>query len=301
MAWLEIVLLIAALTAAAVVGADLGRTWLRRRQERQHLERLGEEGAAPLEEGPPEPAAGPWKRLSAAGVAPVVYFGASLLVALLVLLLILEAFPDNLLAAGIATLLAVWIPWSILGSWSRRRARVFEEKLVDAVAFMTSALQAGENPIRALRSSAEAAEGAVAIELRRAVDRLDAGMSIRRALAPMVAGYDSEGCRLFTQTLIAKWTAGGDLAPVLERVNRIMRERLAMRLRLRSELAGARIAAVVIALLPYCLIPFFLWRRPEWFRALTEHPLGLQLLFVALLLQLTGILWLRRIMRTEVG
>ncbi len=303
---LEIILLILALAVAGGLATDLGRGWLRRRQERRHLERLGDEGAeaavARTPEGEvPQPLGTVTRRLLAAGLRVGVpsYLAASALLSVIVLLGVLEAFPGNFAAAVLAALLATWLPWSLLGTWARRRARRFEEKLVDAVAFMTSALQAGENPTRALTSAAAAAEGAVATELRGVVDRLDAGQEIWRALQPMVEGYDSEGTRLFAQTLIAKWATGGDLAPVLQRVNKIMRERLAMRLRLQSELAGARLGALIIALLPYLLIPVLLWRRPEWARALFVHPLGLQLFFSALLLQLVGILWLRRIMRFE--
>ncbi len=304
-AWIELLVLLGALAAVVALGSDLGRGWLRGRRERRHLERLGKAEAEADEGSDGELAVLPAvdRRLRAAGlrIGRWTWIAASVAAAAVVFLGVLEAFPDNLLAAGVAALLAAWLPWSLLGTWARRRARRFEEKLVDAVAFMTSALQAGENPTRALASAAEAAEGAVAAELRRVVDRLDVGMGIRRALRPMVEGYDSEGTRLFAHSLAAKWAVGGDMAPVLERVNRIMRQRLAMRLRLRAEMAGARLAAVIIALLPYGLIPVLLWRRPEWAQALFAHPLGLQLLFFALLLQLSGVLWLRRIMRFEGG
>ncbi len=301
-AWLELLVLLAALAAVVVLGSDLGRSWFRGHRERRHLERLGESDAEEEASGERTLLPAVDRRLKAAGLAVggLVWLATSALLAALVFFAVFEAFPGSLAAAGLAALLAAWLPWSLLGAWARRRARRFEEKLVDGVAFMISALQAGENPTRALASAADAAEGAVSVELRRLVDRLDVGMGIRQAMQPLVEGYDSEGTRLFTQSLAAKWAAGGNMAPVLERVNQIIRERLSMRLRLRAEMAGARLAAVLIALLPYLLIPVLFWRRPEWARALLAHPVGLQLLFMALMLQLVGVLWLRRIMRFEV-
>jgi Flp pilus assembly protein TadB len=115
----------------------------------------------------------------------------------------------------------------------------------------------------------------------------------------MAEGYDSEGLRIFSQTLIAKWDVGGDLAPVLLRVSRVMRDRLALKMRLRSELAGARLGALIVSVLPYLLLPVLLWRRPEWLRSLLEHPVGLQLLLAAILMQLLGVLWLRQILRSD--
>ena len=284
--WLELVLLIVALAALAVLASDLGRAWLRGREERRHLERLGE-GAEPT--GADYELPGSMDRqLRAAGLpfGATGYLLISAVLGLFVFLGVVAAFPSSLVAGLLAAGLAAYFPWTLVRAWGRRRARLFEENLVDAVEFIASALQAGENPTQALASAADAAEGAVATELRRTVDHLALGDNIHRALTPMIEGYDSEGTRLFAQTLIAKWPAGGDLASVLRSVNRIIRERLRMRLRLRSELAGARLSGIVVSILPYAVVPVIMWRRPDWIRSLIEHPTGLKLLFIALLLQL---------------
>ena len=70
-------------------------------------------------------------------------------------------------------------------------------------------------------------------------------------------------------------------------------------MRMRSELIGARLSGVVIAILPYLVIPFILWRKPEWMQELATHPMGPPLLVGAILLQIVGFVWLQRIVRTE--
>ncbi len=303
--WLELLLLLLALVAIAAFGLDLGRGWLRNRRQREHLERLAEGSADDSGTAADDRLAVPpgrvERRLRAAGIGigPAVVASALVLLAVLIGLGVLRAFPGAFFAAALAAFLAVALPWSLLGAWARWRVGRFEEKLVDAVGFMASALEAGENPLGALATAADAAEPPAAAALDGVVRQLAAGSSIERALTLVIRGYDSEGTRLFTQTLIAKWRAGGDLAPILQRVAQLMRERLAMRLRLKSEMAGARISAVIVAVLPYCVLPVMLWRRPDWIRVFFEHPLGTRMIFVALLLQLLGFLWLRRLFRIE--
>ena len=171
--------------------------------------------------------------------------------------------------------------------------------MVDAVALMIGGLKAGQNLTQAFASASEAAVGAVKREFSEVSHRLDLGMDVRRALRRIDQGYDSQGTRLFTRTVVAKWQAGGDIAPVLENVNRVIRERLRIRWQVRSQLSGSRTAIVVIALLPYVLIPLFLWQRPDWIDRLVNHPLGVRLLAAAVLLQILAILWMRRMMRIE--
>ena len=208
--------------------------------------------------------------------------------------------PDFPLGATAAAAVFLYLLWVLVLAWGHLRASRFEEKLAEAVEYMVSALRAGENPTEALASAAETSEGAVSVELREIVQRLDLGMSIQLAVYRMVVSYDSEGVRLFSQTLIAKWQAGGNMAPVLSSVARIMRERLKLRMRLRTELIGARVSGAIIALLPYSIIPVILWRRPEWFQELMTNPLGHQLFVGAILLQILGFIWLQRLVRTEV-
>ena len=304
--FLEILLLLA---AVAVIGY-FAMEWWRSRNGATVSTGEGTDEYLALPELEPEPDPGERlppgfieRRLRGAGVGlhPSVFGSILLILCLLAAIATLEIFPGNLAAAALVFLLAGWLVWSILGAISQRRSQRFEEKLVDAAAFMASSLQAGENALNALESAAAAAEKPVAGELQRVVTSLDTGADLEDALAPMQLEYDSEGVRLFANTLIAKSSAGGDLADILLKVSRIMRDRLAMRMRLSSELAGARLSAFMVAVMPYAIIPVMLWRRPEWFRALFATPLGLQAFLIALILQIIGLLWLRRMLRAEIG
>jgi tight adherence protein B len=162
---------------------------------------------------------------------------------------------------------------------------------------MCAALDGGEPPANALATAGVSAEEPAKAEIREAHQRLQVGFSVRRSFARMIERYDSEGLRLLTQTMIVKWQAGGDLSPVLRSVNQIARERLRHDRELRTHLAGAQASAILVAILPYLLLLFFIWKRPEWFREIVGTPLGLQLLTIAILLQFVGMLWLRRLMR----
>jgi len=296
---IELALLIVALLVVALLGWDLLRDRLRGRGERARLERLrGEEGE---EEELPSRLQPIERRLQAAGLRLGVYtfIAALLILGLTVSVAVDTLFPRAPVAALLAALVAMYITFVGVQEWGRLRARRFERKLVDAVDHMVSALMAGEVPTRALGSAAQASEGAVKNELEEVVHRLGLGMSIRQALERMVLHYDAEGTRLFAQTLAVKWQVGGDLAPVLRKVAWIMRERLRLGIRLRSEMTGVQLAAVIAALIPYLLLPFLLWQRPDWVQTLGAHPLGARLLVGAIVLQLVGLVWVRRVVRIE--
>jgi tight adherence protein B len=297
----EAVLLLLALGVAIFASGELVREARLRRSEQDHLERVAGDSTGHGEDTRADARTpGKLESLLRRGGLELPVLAFLLAVALFaggVAFLVWGLMPEIPLAAVLAGLLALFFPFSLLTSAAHHRARKFLEKFVDAIDVMCAALDGGEPPSNALASAAVSAEEPARREMREAHQRLQLGFSVRRSFARMVERYDSEGVRLLTQTLIVKWQAGGDLAPVLRSVNQIARELLRHERELRSHLAGAQASAILTAVLPYLLLPFFVWKRPEWFHELTTNPLGLQLLTAAIILQFVGFLWLRRLMR----
>lgn len=304
----ELILLFAAAMAAAYLGLDLWRRSRSGEDQSAYVERLAgdeeptdeaedEEGSGPLavEVGPLE------RRIDAAGLPfdTVGYLVLLALVGVVVIAAALLLLPRLPLVGVLVGLLTVYIVHVAIGEWGQFRARRFEKGLVQAVDFIISSLLAGENAVQAISNAASTSRGSVRHELQEVVRRLEVGLDIRHAIAPMVRSYDTESVRLFAQTLAVKWQVGGDLAPVLETLVWIMRERIRVNLRLRTELTGVQLAGILVALLPYLLLPVFLAQRPEWTEILMVHPWGPPMLAGAILLQLIGLLWLRRILRIE--
>jgi Flp pilus assembly protein TadB len=319
---LEAVLLLLGLGAAVFIGGELWRESRRRSVDRDHLDRLagGEERTAPMaSDQVTAPIAGrdrsavdetravervPGRleaRLRCAGLElpDWAFVFAVALFALAFAYGVWSLLPQLPVAAVFAGLVVAMVPFSVVAAAAHHRSRRFLERLVDAIDVMCAALDGGEPPANALATAAGSAEEPARRELREAHQRLQLGFSVRRSFQRMVDRYDSEGVRLITQTLIVKWQAGGDLSPVLRSVNQVVRDRLRQDRELRTNLAGAQASAILTAILPYLLLPFFFWRRPEWFRDLVANPLGVQLLTAAILLQIAGFLWLRRLMRIE--
>lgn len=239
--------------------------------------------------------------LASAGIeAPPVLLGIVLaLFGVIVALAVSMYFPGVMWAYPIIGVLAIIVVLAILQDVGRWRSTRFENRLADAVDLMVGALTAGETPVDAIASAAAGSLEPVKSEFEEVVQRLRASVPIERALRPMVTRYDSEGVRLFTQLLIAKWEIGGPIAPALQAVNRSIRQGVRLRWQLGTQVSNAQNAAVVVALLPYALVAFFVWKRPETMARLWAYTWGPHLFLAAVILQIVGFLWLRRILRTE--
>lgn len=195
--------------------------------------------------------------------------------------------------------ISLYFCYALVLEIGRRRTARFEERLVDGIDIMIATLRGADNPRQALASASGVVPPPVGTEFREILRRLDLGMDIRRALIRLRMNYDSEGVRMFSSALVATWQTGGDLAPTLMNVNHLIRERIKHRLRVKSRLAGAQSSAILVAICPYvALLAMMIW-NPVWIRMLFSHPWGPTLIFFAVICQLFGFLWLRRMMRVE--
>jgi len=232
-------------------------------------------------------------------VAPWLILLALMLCSLLLLMIFMELFPDQLLIAAMAAVAFVLTCQGLMRDIVHWRARRFETRLIDAMDMMIPALRVGKNTMYSLQATANAFDGMVKREFNEIVQRVELGLDLSSAMQRMTDLYDSEGVRLFTMALQSKARLGGDLATILTAVNLTMRERSKLRMQMAGQLSGVRLAAFLLAAAPYVLYAFFLWAQPQWISAIHQHPLGSNLLYAAMAIQIAGMIWLFLILNSE--
>lgn len=296
----EMVLLVAALLVVIVLSVEALRAWRRRQRETGHVQRLaGAESGRRATTA--RPLAALSRRLSAAGLGgpPEAYLLAVAGVAAVISLGLSVPFPDLPAVSLAGALLAVYIPWVSVEALARRRAQRFEQQLTGAIDLMSGVLQSGGTLLQALSAAAGASELPLRFEFEEAARRIGVGMPLRRAFSRMREQFDSEGVRLFVLTTAAKAEAGGQLNPVLQALNETLRDRWRQQRQVRAQLAGSRLVTAAVVAMPYLLAPVLNWMQPGWFDVLLSHPLGPTLIALAVMFQMTGVLWMWRILSRE--
>lgn len=284
-----------ALSAFGVVYGILHNAAVRARELSARKEKQKDAGHIPVIEN--------WwfRTLRSAGIRvyPPLFVAVVVLFALMLALMFGDLFAHSLFLSFSLAGLVLIILMSGIAEMGRTRAIKFEEKLLDAVDLMIAALKAGETPRKALQTVSEVTKDPVKREFASLASKIESGMSIQQAVTQLVHEYPSEGVRMFCSILVAKWNAGGDLAPVLGSVNKVMRERLLYRMRLRSQMAGARVTSYMVGLFPYVVLWTIYSFIPTWIDRLVGHPLGIPLMVGAFFLQVLGFVWVRSMMRVE--
>ena len=201
------------------------------------------------------------------------------------------------LAAGVA---AFPVPRLALKAIRRRRLHKFNLQLEDALGMMSGALKAGFSINQALEEISELDIHPIAVEFRLLMQEIRLGVPLDQALENMNRRFESDDFELVATAIITARQTGGELTTVLERVAGLIRERVRIAAKVRSQTAMGRLQALIIGVMPFLLLAGMLYISPEPTRMFLDSPLGMIALAVVVVLVVLGFLTIRRITSIEV-
>ncbi len=206
---------------------------------------------------------------------------------------------EDLLAAVVGFIAGMLLPIPILSYRRNRRLRQVQMQLADVLDLMSRATRAGESLEQAVALVGQRAAEPLGLEFRRCSRHLQMGLSVGAAMRALVHRLPLMDIRIMATTLAVHRQAGGNLALTLERMARVVRDRMNYRQQLRSVTAAGRFSAMLIAMAGPLLFVFMFVFQREYASKLLSLPLGNVLLIAAVVLELIGLMWISRLIRTE--
>lgn len=198
------------------------------------------------------------------------------------------------------SLLACTTPWIVMEYKRSQRIRTLEAQLPEAVDFIARAIRAGH----ALSTSLEllAAEGPEPIrtEFRKVHMQLSLGGGLDTVLRELIARVPLVDVRFLVSAILLQRETGGNLSEILTGLGKNIRERMILKGQVRVATAHGRMTAMVLTLIPLCLVVFMLQNAPEQMTVFVEHPTGRLLGIWMIVSQVIGYLIIRKMIRFKV-
>ncbi len=229
-----------------------------------------------------------------AGTVLTLSLASGVTVALVTLLALRQ--PAIALVLGV---LAGGVPYAVIARKRTQRLRIFEEQFPEAIDLVARALRAGHAFTTGLSIAAEEMPAPVGLEFRRVYDEQNFGLSMSEALRGMARRVPVLDARFFVTAVLTQRESGGNLAEVLDNLSAVMRDRFKVKRQIRVISAHGRISGLVLSLVPPALAAFLYVLQPGFIRILIDDPLGMRLVIVAVVLQLTGTYIISRLVRIE--
>lgn len=196
--------------------------------------------------------------------------------------------------------LFLYAPYHLWQVWRQYRWRLCDHQWPDMLMGLAGALQAGSGLPAAVRYLALHTPAPLGQELSLMVREQRMGVSMVASLQALNQRVPTEATGLIVAALIIASHSGGSLGPLLEDMARMIRDRLQLQGRIQALTAQGRLQAVIMAALPLLLGGVLTWLDPQAMSPLWETSAGWLLIAIMLVLELAGVLWIRRIVAIKV-
>ena len=203
-----------------------------------------------------------------------------------------------LMAIGVVGL--AMLPNLVLVRLARQRRLRFAEQLPDALMLVGAAIRAGASLPLALRQMSQemAAPCGQEFELMLREQRL--GVTLDDALGSLERRMGGDDLRLFTAAIRIAGDSGGNLAETLERLADSIRRKLTVEGKIRALTAQGRLQGWIMTLLPPVVAAVLFVIEPHAMEPLLATWQGWVVCGVIAVLEVAGLLFIRRIMEIDI-
>jgi tight adherence protein B len=207
----------------------------------------------------------------------------------------------NMWIAGIIAAIAGGLgPYVVFRRKRTRRFYKFEEQLPEAIDMLGRAIRAGHPLSAGLKMVSDEAAEPVAGEFRRTHEEHRFGLAFEDAMLAMADRVGIVDVRILVTAILIQREVGGNLAEVLDNLASVIRARFTIRRQLRVYTAQGRFSGYVLAVLPIAVGAAIYSLNPPYIKLLFTDPMGKLLVTLAVIFQIIGFLWIRKIVNIEI-
>lgn len=202
---------------------------------------------------------------------------------------------------AVATAMAIaLLPRFALRWLKKRRLDQLHGQLPDALLMLASGLRGGANLQQAMEGLSRDLSPPISQELALVVREQRLGIAFEDSIEYLAQRVPSQDMQLVSSALRISREVGGNLADTVARLGDTIRKRLLMEQKIKALTSQGRLQGIVMTALPGLIVLALLQIEPQAMGALFHTVRGWAVLAIAILFEVLGYFWIRKIVSIEV-
>jgi len=192
------------------------------------------------------------------------------------------------------------VPTFVVNVRKNNRVKRFIQHFPEALEMFARSLRAGHSFIGAIQLVGQEMPDPIGPEFQKVFDEQNLGIPLRTALIGLTNRIDILDVKFFVTAVLIQRETGGNLAEIIDKIAYVIRERFRIQGQLKIHTAQARLTGIVLSFLPIAVASILFMISPGYMRPLWTEPEGRSMILGAVLLQVTGMLVIRKIIRIKI-
>ena len=205
-------------------------------------------------------------------------------------------------AMGIATALlsGIVIPMNIINIMRSKRVNAFAAQLPDALDLMRRGLQVGHPLNVTFENVALSMSDPISTEFQKMAQQITYGETLTDAMNEMAHRIDQEDMHYLAASVAIQHGSGGNLAAMLGTLAGVVRQRFAMRRKIKAISSEGRISAWVLSSLPFIMYGGTSITAPGYYDSVSHSPLYMPIALVIAALIIGNFLAMRALVNFRI-
>jgi len=215
------------------------------------------------------------------------------------LLLFLAGFPLPLsLALGVIA--GVGLPHFYIGKRIASRIERFTKQFPEGIDLMVRGLKSGLPVNECIANVGQELSAPTGTEFRKITDGMRLGKQLEEVLWETADRLDTPDFKFFVISLVVQRETGGNLGETLGNLSGILRQRQAMKLKIRAMSSEAKASAWIVGVLPFIMLGLIMTLNYDYGIILFTHPKAIVAGIGGLIWMGLGMLVMSKMIRFEV-
>jgi len=206
----------------------------------------------------------------------------------------------SIFLAGGATAVTAFAPRMLLRLLRQRRLNKLELQLPDTLLMLAGGMKAGVSLTQAVQQLVLESQPPVSQEFDMVLREQRLGVSLDEALDTLHRRVPLQSVTLTVSAMRIAAETGGQLAETLERASQTLRSKLAMEGKIKALTSQGKLQAIVVGALPLLLMVVLNKMEPAAMSLMFTTPTGYATLAVIALLEIFGVVIIRKIVDIDV-
>jgi tight adherence protein B len=206
---------------------------------------------------------------------------------------------NPLVAVG-AFIFGFFLPMLLVKHYRLQRIKKFNTQLVDALQAMANAFKAGLTFQQSIEHVARESQAPLSQEFGLFVKEAKLGVPIEEALVNMGKRVGSDDLELVVTATNISRQLGGNMAEMFETLSATIRERFRLEGKIDALTSQGKLQGWVVSAMPLILGMVLNWMRPDLMQPMLDHIFGYILVGAIMLMEVMGILIIRRIVNIDI-
>jgi tight adherence protein B len=201
----------------------------------------------------------------------------------------------NVIVALVTAVLGAFSPVLYLMRRKIKRQKMLDDQLPDAMDFLGRALKAGHSLSSGLQMMGSELPQPISGEFQHAYDQHSLGIAMEKCLKDMTLRIDSTDFAFFVTAVLIQRQTGGDLSEVLKNISGMIRQRVRLQQQVKAKTAEGRFTGYLLTAFPAVIFVILYFINREYASRLTDTSTGLKLLGTAFIMQVMGLVLIRKL------